>query len=146
MIIATQDSIVVRTADWHSDKKHLTQIRRLVFIEEQKVPENLEWDEFDQSAIHFLVTHKNQPVGCARLKADGQIGRMAILANIRNQGIGSKLLQFVLQQAVTENLNTVYLHAQLTAVSFYQKHGFKVSGEFFFEANIPHREMSRKVC
>lgn len=142
----SEQNIKTRIADWHTDKTSLSQIRRLVFIEEQNVPEDLEWDEFDDSSMHFLVTREDRPIACARLKPDGQIGRMAVLAELRNEGIGSKLLQFVLQEAEEQKFKRVYLHAQLTAVPFYKKQGFIETGDIFYEANIPHREMLRKVC
>lgn len=141
----SDQNVNVRVADWHTDKSSLRQIRRQVFIEEQKVPEELEWDEFDDSSIHFLASCEDQPVACARLKADGQIGRMAVLAEHRNRGFGRKLLKFILQTS-EQKLSKVYLHAQLTAVPFYKKQGFIETGEIFYEANIPHREMFKKVC
>lgn len=141
----SEKGIKIRIADWLTDKDKLAQIRRLVFIEEQNVPEELEWDEFDDISIHFLVTQDDQLIACARLKPDGQIGRMAVLASHRNQGTGSSLLKFVLQQAVKTKLEKVYLHAQETAISFYEKHGFTAVGDIFYEANIPHREMLKKI-
>ncbi len=141
----SEKDIKIRVADWLTDKDKLAQIRRLVFIEEQNVPEELEWDEFDDTSIHFLATHDDQPIACARLKADGQIGRMAVLAAHRNQGTGSSLLQFILQQADKTKLDKVYLHAQETAISFYEKHGFIAVGDIFYEANIPHRKMLKKL-
>ena len=139
-------NIKIRIADWHTDKDSLAKIRRLVFIEEQNVPEDMEWDEYDDSATHFLATLDNKIIATARLKTDGQIGRMAVLAEYRNKGIGSKLLQFVLLTAIQQKLNNVYLHAQVSAISFYKKHGFTTCGHVFYEANIPHREMSKKIC
>ena len=142
----SKHDVEIRIADWRADKDSLAQIRRLVFIEEQNVPEELEWDEFDDSSIHFLVTLEAQTIACARLKPDGQIGRMAVLAEYRNQGTGRKLLQFILQKAKQQKLKKVYLHAQVTAVSFYEKQGFIAVGDIFYEANIPHCEMLRKLC
>ena len=141
-----ENDINIRVADWSTDKDRLKHIRHLVFIEEQKVPVELEWDEFDVTATHFLVSFLDKDVACARLKSDGQIGRMAVLTEHRNQGIGQKLLQFVLHNAAEKKLKDVYLHAQVSAIPFYEKHGFTAAGEVFYEANIPHREMLRKVC
>lgn len=141
----SEKDIKIRIADWLADKDKLAKIRRLVFIEEQNVPEELEWDEFDDTSIHFLASHENRPIACARLKADGQIGRMAVLAVYRNRGTGSNLLQFILQQADRTRLDKVYLHAQETAIPFYEKHGFVAVGDIFYEANIPHREMLKKI-
>lgn len=144
------DDTNIRIADWHTDKEKLSTIRRLVFIDEQNVPEELEWDEDDATATHFLVTHNHDAIAhdviaTARLKSDGQIGRMAVLAKYRNHGIGSQLLRFVLQTASRQNHKSIYLHAQTTAIHFYEKHGFEAQGELFYEADIPHRNMRLNI-
>lgn len=138
------NNINIKVADWNKDKDQLSSIRRSVFIEEQNVPEEMEWDEFDASSIHFLVTLDEKSIACARLKKDGQIGRMAVLVEYRNQGIGSKLLQVVLETASNQAIDPAYLHAQVSAISFYERLGFTCQGEVFFEANIPHREMFKE--
>lgn len=140
------DSIEYQAVSWQENKEDLTQIRRHVFIEEQNVPEELEWDEYDESSTHFLATDKDKVIAVARLKADGQIGRIAVLAEYRNQGIGSNLLRYILQVTASKNLGQVYLHAQTRAVPFYERQGFKAHGDVFFEANIPHRGMSKNIC
>jgi predicted GNAT family N-acyltransferase len=129
------------TTDWQHGKDALSAIRRKVFIDEQHVPEQLEWDEDDDSATHFLARIGNRNVACARLTADGKIGRMAVLEQYRNQGIGQRLLQQVIAHARDEAYPTLYMHAQASATGFYEKAGFTVSGEPFMEAGIPHREM-----
>ena len=139
-------TIKIRIADWNTEKNNLSRIRKQVFIAEQNVPEELEWDEFDHSSTHFIVTLADETIATARLKPDGQIGRMAVLAEYRHQGTGYRLLQFVLQHATGLNLNQVFLHAQVSAIPFYEKHGFTAVGHIFYEANIPHREMSLKIC
>ena len=140
-----ENRITIRVADWEKDKKMLTAIRSRVFIEEQNVPEELEWDEYDVSAIHFLAFEKDRAIACARLKKDGRIGRMAVLASHRKKGTGKKLLQFILQKATALKLEQVYLHAQVAAVPFYEKQGFIAKGDTFYEANIPHQEMFAKL-
>lgn len=137
---------VIKIADWAKDKTQLSRIRQLVFIEEQKVPEEMEWDELDKSSIHFLVTIQNKPIACARLKNDGQIGRMAVLTEYRHQGYGSKLLKFILDIAEKKKIEPLYLHAQVGAIPFYEKMGFVSHGDVFYEANIPHREMFKKYA
>ncbi len=134
---------LIRIADWHNpdDQKALRMIRQRVFIEEQSVPVELEWDEFDDSSIHFLASINSSPVATARLKSNGQFGRMAVLAEYRQQGIGSALLQFVIQQAKKQNCRTLYCHAQTSALDFYQRHGFNTCSDEFDDAGIPHREM-----
>jgi predicted GNAT family N-acyltransferase len=141
------EHIAIHFADWNKpdDKKNLSSIRRSVFIEEQKVPESLEWDEDDNSAKHYLVFYKDKAIAVARLKPDGQIGRMAVLPDYRNKGIGSALLQFILKNIETTSLNQVFLHAQTTAIKFYERQGFISHGEIFYEANIPHRKMLKRL-
>jgi len=141
------DRVTIQLADWNhpDDKKNLSSIRRSVFIEEQNVSESLEWDEHDNSSRHYLVFYQGKAIAVARLKPDGQIGRMAVLADYRNNGIGSALLQFILKNIETGSLNQVYLHAQTVAITFYERQGFVSRGEIFYEANIPHREMLKKL-
>ena len=136
----------LKNTSWNENKKALSEIRRKVFIEEQKVPEELEWDEYDQGCSHVLVTDKyNNPVACGRLKEDGHIGRMAVLKEYRSTGIGTSLLQELLHHAKTLHIKKVYLNAQTTAIGFYEKQGFKVSSEEFMDANIPHKSMAKSL-
>lgn len=139
------EELQIITTNWAQHSPQLKEIRTAVFIAEQHVPADLEWDEYDTQSIHFLALLNNQPVATARLKPDGQIGRMAVLAKYRNQGIGSQLLRFVLQTAANQNYKNIYLHAQSTAVHFYEKQGFETQGEIFYEAGIPHLHMRLNI-
>ncbi len=132
----------VRRADWEQDRDLLRRIREQVFIVEQKVPRELEWDEADASAIHFLAEdHRGTPVGTVRLLPNGQIGRMAVLAERRGFGIGRTLLDAAIEAAQAQGRYSVYLHAQTHAQDFYAKAGFHAIGNEFDEANIPHIHM-----
>lgn len=127
---------------WQDSSEALGNIRRIVFIEEQHVPEALELDELDPVCHHVLITDAdNQTIATGRISPDGRIGRMAVLKEYRGQGIGSALLAALLEYARQEHYAGVYLHAQLTAIPFYEKHGFMVNGEQFMDAGIPHRNM-----
>jgi len=128
-------------ANWHQDKENLHGIRKKVFIEEQHVPEALEWDEHDDSATHFMVTLNNKAIATARLKHDGQIGRMAVLREFRHKNIGSQLLNFILLTANNKKINSIFLHAQVQVIDFYKKHNFTEEGEIFLDANILHQKM-----
>ena len=133
-------------ADWHNDKDLLVEIRNQVFIIEQEVPPELELDELDASAKHFLAyTSSNQAIGTARLlisnNSSVQIGRMAVLKEYRNKGCGLALLQACLQWARQQRILEVKLHAQNHAIPFYQKSGFNILGSEFMDAGIPHHEM-----
>lgn len=138
-------SAVIRIADWAEDKEQLSAVRRQVFILEQQVPEELEWDEFDETSIHFIASLNGKTIGTARLKSDGQIGRMAVLEPYRHHGIGSQLLQLVLSTAEDKHYPRVYLHAQVEAIPFYIKQGFTSEGDIFYEADIPHRGMFKNL-
>ncbi len=132
----------IKITSWEKNKTALSNIRRKVFIEEQKVPQELEWDEFDNECTHILVTdNQNRPVATGRIKPDGHIGRMAVLNPCRQTGIGSAILKELLIIAAKKNLAKVYLHAQTSAVPFYEKHGFIVCSEEFMDAGIPHKTM-----
>lgn len=131
---------------WQEHETALNAVRRAVFIEEQGVPEALEWDGLDASCHHVLVTAAgNRPVGAGRMKPDGHIGRMAVLKDCRGQGIGSAMLTALLDFARQQHGTRVYLHAQVPAIIFYEKHGFTVDSEEFMDAGIPHRRMVMRL-
>lgn len=125
----------------HHDK--LREVRRIVFIEEQQVPPDLEWDEAtDQEAHHFLaINEAGQAVGCARLLPSGQIGRMAVIKALRGRGIGERLLTAAVEQARDLGMQRLFLNAQTQAEGFYRGGGFLPVGDVFMEAGIPHRRM-----
>jgi len=130
---------------WDKDQTPLSEIRRTVFIEEQKVPEALEWDDDDKICIHVLVSDNNTPIATGRIKMDGHIGRMAVLKDYRNKGVGSAVLEALINFSKTLKMKSVYLHAQTTAIPFYEKHGFKTSSEEFMDAGIPHKTMKMDI-
>lgn len=136
----------IRRVDWNDATDTLKHIRRRVFIEEQHVPEELEWDELDAVSTHFLALFNSVPVATARLTPAGQIGRMAVLPQFRHRGIASELLQKVLLHARRQGFERVFLHAQVQVVDFYRKHGFSAQGEIFLDAGIEHRAMSLILC
>lgn len=133
----------IKLANWHADQTALREIRRKVFIEEQHVPEELEWDGLDDQASHWLALEDGIPAGTVRMLADGHIGRMAVLRDFRGQGIGSDLLLAAVAQAEQDQLYDVFLYAQLQAQTFYQRAGFIGAGNEFMDAGIPHTTMRR---
>ncbi len=133
----------VRVASWENDHRALRLVREAVFIREQGVPVELEWDEHDATCVHLLALDPaGNPIGTARLLQNGSIGRMAVLAAWREQGIGSFLLRQMLNEAKDRRLTLVSLNAQTYALDFYRKFGFNVTGEEFMDAGIPHVPMS----
>ena len=132
----------VRAASWHEDIQALRKIREAVFIREQGVPTELEWDEFDVNCIHVLASDSTaNPVGTARLLRDGSIGRVAVLREYRGKGVGIALMHFLLREAGSRQVQQVTLNAQAHAIEFYKKFGFQVTGETFLDAGIPHVRM-----
>jgi len=137
---------VIRPVNWKAQRDQLHAIRRTVFIEEQNVPEELEWDEIDERCYHVLAfAADGTPIGTGRLLPDGHVGRMAVLKAWRGKGVGSAILKMLLDLARKEGLKSVRLHAQTHAAGFYARHGFKATGKEFMEAGIPHRAMTIKL-
>lgn len=130
----------VSIVDWVKEGPALSTIRRDVFIVEQGVPLELEWDGRDEEALHALATDASgNPIGTARLLPEGQIGRMAVLQPWRGRGVGTELLRCLLETASQKE--KLFLNAQTSAEVFYKANGFIPEGDIFMEAGIPHRRM-----
>lgn len=109
---------------------------------EQKVPIALEWDGLDESAQHLLAFNSaGDAIGCARLPGDGSIGRMAVLKPWRGLGVGSALLNQAVAVYRQKIMPAITLSAQMHAIPFYEKLGFKVCSEPYLDADILHVEM-----
>ena len=133
--------------DWAHEQARLSQVRRAVFIDEQGVPEALEWDADDAGALHVLaVDGAGQAIGCARLLPDGHIGRMAVLPVWRGHGVGRALLATVINAAQARGHTTLLLSAQTHAADFYVRAGFVAIGAVYEEAGIPHVAMLKKLA
>ncbi|MDO9322924.1 MAG: GNAT family N-acetyltransferase [Pseudomonas sp.] len=137
------NEIHIRLADWKKDQIALRRIREAVFIAEQAVPAELEWDADDASAVHFLAFEGEYPMGTARLLPDGHIGRVAVLKDWRGLKVGDKLLRSVIEEAEKRGLKQQMLSAQVHASSFYERFGFSVVSGEFLDAGIPHVDMVR---
>ncbi|MFH1811154.1 MAG: GNAT family N-acetyltransferase [Pseudomonadota bacterium] len=136
----------VRIADWTRDQDTLRAIRSQVFIDEQKVPPELEWDGEDAGCVQLLVEDaQGRPVGTGRMFPHGKIGRMAVLREARGQGVGALLMHRFISLAGERGLQELVLDAQTHAIPFYEKFGFVAGGEEFMDAGIPHRRMWRRA-
>ena len=136
------NAYTVRLASWQDDVLALREIREIVFIREQHVPIELEWDEFDLNCLHLLALDSaDNPIGTARLLPGGIIGRMAVLKEWRGRDVGRTLLLRLLEEARKRHVPEVTLNAQLGATGFYIRSGFRIAGEEFMEAGIPHVRM-----
>ncbi len=136
----------VEVGDWHALGPEAGPIRERVFVEEQGVPLAMEYDEFDGVSLHALARGPaGEPIGTARLLPDGQIGRMAVVAEWRRKGVGSALLARLMEAASAKDLSRLTLHAQVSAIAFYRCFGFGEKGAQFVEAGIPHVLMTREL-
>lgn len=136
----------VEPADWAIDRDALRAIRETVFVQEQQVPVEEEWDELDPDCRHVLARDDaGTPIGTGRLTPQHTIGRMAVLADWRGRGVGAALLQALIDRARALGWDRVSLHAQVRAIGFYERYGFVPEGETFMEAGIEHLTMTRAL-
>lgn len=136
----------VRMADWEREREAMRAIRTPVFIVEQQVPQDIEWDDKDPLCVHALAMDADgTPIGTGRLAPDGKIGRMAVLPDWRERGVGTAVLDFLLDCARQRGIKEVRLNAQSHALEFYVRHGFEAYDDEFVEAGIPHRHMRRSL-
>ena len=126
------------------EARHLAYpIRLTVFVNEQQVPEELELDDDDPDAWHAVVLKDGQAIATGRLLSSGKIGRLAVLKNYRGLGIGTGLIKRLMEFGQQQGIGQFYLHAQTTAIGFYEGLGFKANGPVFNEAGIEHIKMIR---
>jgi predicted GNAT family N-acyltransferase len=140
-----KNNLKIEIVKWLDGLSQLKNIREKVFIQEQKVTPQLEWDGMDEKAIHFLVFNDKAAIGCARaivIKDHMQLGRMAVLKEYRGQGIGSALIEKAMTTAKLNQLSAIYISAQCHAINFYKKFGFEVTSDIYLNAEIPHRDMT----
>ena len=138
-------NFTIKQTTFNDDMDAIKYIREQVFIKEQHVPVELEWDGLDDKAIQLLVTDNQQPIATSRMLSDGHIGRMAVIQAYRNQGIGSQMLLKLIEIARQNGLDKVFLSAQVEAIDFYQKYGFTINSETYMDAGIPHKDMSMNL-
>ncbi|OHC89510.1 MAG: GNAT family N-acetyltransferase [Sideroxydans sp. RIFOXYB12_FULL_59_6] len=136
----------VSLVSWHDGEPLLRAIRETVFIREQGVPEELEWDEFDESCRHALaLSLSGEAIGCGRILPNGHIGRIAVMQSWRKQKVGTALMEALLDEARARKYPFVDVDAQVHAVPFYQNFGFATQGEQFMDAGLPHIKMTLEL-
>lgn len=143
---------IVKLATSTVDRKKALEIRKIVFVEEQKVPQELEYDAYDEQASvdHFIVsTEFGKVVGTARLRAydpkNGKVQRVAILAEYRGMGAGALLMRAVEKTAQEKGFQKLKLEAQVQARRFYEHLGYQTQGSVFWDANIEHINMTKEI-
>ncbi len=136
------DDITVSIVNWSDRQAELISVRRAVFIEEQNVPESIEIDGKDLDCFHVLACDgAGNPIGTARLTKSGKIGRMAVMPEFRGLGVGTKMLEAIMEHGRSNGPTDFHLSAQISAVEFYRKMGFETYGNEFQEAGIKHINM-----
>ncbi|RPF32823.1 GNAT family N-acetyltransferase [Streptomyces sp. TLI_185] len=150
---------VVRVAEDLADREACFAVRKEVFVGEQGVPEDLEYDAYDAVAVHVLAVREDgMPLGTGRLlygeaaaaKVDGDLtvgslGRLAVAKEARGLGVGIALVRAIEDAARARGLAAVDLHAQTHALGFYERLGYEAYGPEYPEAGIPHRAMRRAL-
>jgi ElaA protein len=142
------EGITVQRLEGNRDLTECRNIRRTVFIDEQKVTEGEEWDGLDSFFTHFLLKEKGKVVGTARVKInamnEAKLGRLALLQEARGKGLGKVFMEWLLDdiKKVDKNLKIVKISAQTSVLPFYEKLGFVKTGNEYMEANIPHYAMT----
>jgi predicted GNAT family N-acyltransferase len=152
--LALTSDIALDVGSWVQVGDAAGRVRRAVFVGEQGIPAELEWDAHDAHAIHAVLRlSSGEPLATGRL-VDGaalgmpgvaKIGRMAVMSPWRGRGLGSGLLRTLVAEARGRGFLRVLLHAQLSAAGFYSRAGFERHGDVFTEVNVPHVEMTLKL-
>lgn len=136
----------IELGTWEAFRSRAEPVRRTVFVDEQRVPAEMEIDEFDAASLHALAVDADGTVlGTGRLLADGHIGRMAVLKPWRGRGVGAALLVALVDAARSRGDREVVLSAQTHAIPFYERFGFAAEGDEYDDAGIPHRLMRRRL-
>ncbi|RQG98769.1 GNAT family N-acetyltransferase [Natrarchaeobius oligotrophus] len=139
----------VRLVADETERADALAVRHEVFVEEQGVDADLEYDDHDGDAVHFVAYDGDEPVGAARLRelADdrGKVERVAVRNERRGEGIGRLLMDELERRAESLGLSTLVLHSQTHAAGFYDRLGYERHGPAFEEAGIPHVEMRKRL-
>jgi predicted GNAT family N-acyltransferase len=136
----------IHTVTWHDAEPLLRAVREAVFIREQGVSAELEWDGLDEDSHHVLaLSNAGQAIGCGRILPNAHIGRIAVVHDWRGKKVGTAIIEALLAYASSRGYPEVELNAQVQVLPFYQRFGFVAEGDEFLDANIPHRKLRLKL-
>lgn len=133
--------LTIRAGSWDELQDDAKLIRVQVFILEQQIAVEDEWDEQDAISQHFVIYDHTQPVATARLLQNNSVGRVAVLKSHRGLGIGKVLMLYIIEQAKQQQRADLKLSSQVHAMPFYASLGFSVEGDEYLDCGIPHRDM-----
>lgn len=131
----------IKQVSWQTAEQHLRAVRTSVFIVEQLVTPEFEWDNIDKTAVHVLASTDNAPIACLRIIDYQKIGRMAVLKQWRRRGVGHAILIKAIEICKQQGSKQLYLSAQTHAIGFYAKAGFKVTSDVYQDLHIAHVDM-----
>jgi len=140
--------IIVKKVNFEKYKDIIYSLRKEVFIDEQKVPYEIEIDNFDKISDHFLLFLEKKAIAYGRIRYFdnyAKFERIAVLKKFRKKGYGKKISEFMIIHCKKIGINKILLHSQKHVIDFYQKIGFKEFGNFFYEADIKHRKMEKNI-
>jgi predicted GNAT family N-acyltransferase len=141
----TDSDIQIEVAKWPEDRALIKDIRRKVFVIEQGVEPEIEWDGKDTNCTHLLARLGDDYIGTGRIAPNGHIGRLSVLTSHRDRGVGRALLQRLIDIAREQGHSIAFLNAQVQAVGFYEQYGFVEEGKVFMVAGIPHQRMELNI-
>ncbi len=140
-------TLKIRLGDWEAQCQPAREVRTEVFIGEQNIPIEMEWDDMDAVSLHVVAYDAaGEPVGTARLLPDGHIGRMAVRRSARGAGVGGAMLAALIDAGRQRGTGEVMLNAQIHAEAFYARFGFVREGREFQDAGIAHIHMRYKLA
>lgn len=138
----------IETVTTKDQLKNCFDIRKIVFIDEQNVPPELERDEHDKSAVHVIGYLVNKPIATGRIRFIdnyGKLERVAVLKKYRGQSYGTKIIKYMEKIILNKGFKRAVLNAQIHASDFYEKLGYQIVSEEFMDAGIPHVTMKKKL-
>lgn len=138
-------NIIITQTTWNKYQTQLRAVRMPVFVVEQHVTPEFEWDDIDSTAVHLLATQKNEPIACLRIIDYHKIGRMAVLKQYRGIGLGAALLLEAVAICKKHGSKIIHLSAQTHAIQFYEKAGFKQVSDEYCDVDIPHVDMLLEI-
>ena len=138
-------TIQTNLVDYVEHQTAITLIRFSVFSQEQGVDPAIDFDGLDREALHVVSYDDDEPVGTGRILEDGHIGRVCVMPRYRSRGIGTRIMEVLIETAREKGIKEVHLYAQVDAVPFYDRLGFSACGENFEEAGMMHTPMVLKL-
>lgn len=141
------NNLKIRLVKDKNELKKVFLIRKIVFVEEQKVPKSMELDEFEKISKHVIAYYGNRPIGCARIRfvnGKAKLERITVLKKYRGKGFGKLIVNHLIKYCKMKGIKKVYMNAQYYLKDYYKKFGFMPTGKPFMEAGIKHIKMHLK--